>query len=61
MECFVQVQTPFLSAIGTSRLKTVGVEFNKEGLELRRVVDGPSLGDNGWSCARFVGKSTFFL
>ena len=58
--CFVHVQTSFLSAIGTSRSKAVGVEFNTQGLELPGVVDGSSLGDSGWSCARVVGKSLFF-
>ena len=50
-----------LSAIGTSRSKIVGVEFDKEGLEFPKVVDGPLLGDNGWSCVRIVGKSVFYF
>lgn len=61
MECFVQVWTPFLSAIGTSRSKTVRVEFDKEELQLHGVADEPLLEDDGRSCARVVDKSAVFL
>ena len=49
MECFVQVQI-------------VGVEFEKKKNRVSGIVDGPSLGDNGWSYVRVVGKfASFFM
>ena len=60
MKCMMPLEISQRSAIGTSRSKIVGVEFDKEGLELPGVVNGPFIGDNGWSCAIVVGKFAFF-